>query len=216
MEISYLGHSSFKIKGKNASVVTDPFLSSMVGFKFPKVEADMVTVSHFHKDHNFVEGVGGEPFVIDAPGEYEIKGVSVFGFPSFHDKVSGKERGVNTIYVIEVDGLRICHLGDLGTELSAKILEEINGVDILMIPVGGVYTLDPKEAITVIGQIEPLIILPMHFKAQGMTKDYDGLSTVKDFIGQMGTTGTENLDKLVITKDKMPTETKVVILKKKD
>lgn len=213
MEISYLGHSSFKIKGKSAVLITDPFSSSMVGLKFPKVEADIVTISHSHQDHNFIAGVSGSPFVVNEPGEYEVKGMSVFGFSSFHDDKSGAERGRNIIYVIDVDGIRICHLGDLGSVLNQRNLEELNGVDILMIPVGGTWTIGPKEASDVVGQIEPTVVLPMHFKVPQINeKNFGQLKSLEEFLSYMGTGIVEKLDKLSLTKDKLPAETKIVVL----
>lgn len=216
MEIYYLGHSSFRIKGKNTVLLTDPFSSSAVGFKFPKVEAQIVTVSHEHQDHNNVQAVEGNPFVVSAPGEYEIKGVSIFGFSSFHDSKQGAERGRNTVYLIEADGFRICHLGDLGDGLSQKIIEEVNGVDVLMIPVGGIATIGPKEAVEIISQIEPLIILPMHYKAPGINETTFGkFSTVGDFLKEYGTENPERLDKVSLTEGKLPGETKVVLIERK-
>lgn len=211
MEISYLGHSSFKIKTKTATVVIDPYSSEMVGFKFPKTEAEIVTISHQHKDHNFVQGVGGEPFVISMPGEYEVKGVSILGYSSYHDAKAGAERGKNTIFVIEAEGLTICHLGDLGSLPSSEVMEKIVGVNILMVPVGGTYTIDPEGAVEVINQIEPAIVLPMHFKSPGITN----LADLGEFLAEMGAEQAERLDKLSITKDKLPQETKVVVLERK-
>ena len=216
MDITYLGHSSFKIKGKTAVVVTDPFSSEMLGFKFPKTEADIVAISHQHQDHNQQNLVEGSPFIISEPGEYEVKGVSVFGYPSFHDSASGAERGKNIIYVIETEGLRICHLGDLGSAIPPKTLEEISEVDVLMIPVGGVVTIGPKEAVDLISQIEPNIVLPMHYRAPGIDKTKFGdLATLDVFLKEMGAESSEKLDKISLTKDKLPEETKVVILERK-
>jgi len=217
MEITYLGHSSFKIKGKTAAVVTDPFSSEMVGFKFPKTEADIVTISHQHQDHNHQNLVEGNPFIISEPGEYEVKGVSVFGYPSFHDSASGAERGENIIYVIETEGLRICHLGDLGSAIPPKTLEEISDIDVLMIPVGGVVTIGPKEAVDLISQIEPNIVLPMHYRAPGIDKiKFGDLATLDVFLKEMGAESSEKLDKISLTKDKLPVETKVVLLERKN
>lgn len=216
MEITYLGHSSFKIKAKTAGVVTDPFSSEMVGFKFPKTEADIVTVSHQHLDHNNISMVEGNPFIISAPGEYEVKGVSIFGYQSFHDSKSGAERGENVIYVIENEGLRICHLGDLGSAISPKTLEEISEIDVLMIPVGGGVTIGPHEAADLISQIEPKIILPMHTRVSGINeKVFGDLKTVEEFLKEMGTLSPEKLDKLSLTKDKLTEEMKIVLLERK-
>jgi len=215
MEITYLGQSSFKIKGKDATLVTDPFKPDFVGLKFPKVEADIVTVSHNHLDHNFTAGVEGAPFVVDRPGEYEIKGVSIFGYPTFHDAKLGAERGENTIFLIEMDGISICHLGDLGCKLPDKILEEINVADILLVPVGGEVSLNPTEANEVIKQTEPLIVIPMHFKLEGMKEDFAKFATVDQFLKEVGVESPERLDKLSVTKDKLPEETKIILLERK-
>ena len=164
MDITYLGHSSFKIKGKQASIVTDPYDSEMVGMKFPKVDADIVTISHHHADHDRGDGVSQVKKIIDGPGEYEISGVSIIGLTSFHDNKKGADRGKNTIYVIEMDNLRLLHLGDLGHVLSENQIKEIGDVDILFVPVGGFYTLDPQVAVEVLKQIGPSIVIPMHYK----------------------------------------------------
>ncbi|HUW24088.1 MAG TPA: MBL fold metallo-hydrolase [Patescibacteria group bacterium] len=211
MDILYLGHSSFRIKTRSATIIADPFSSAVVGWKFPKTEADIVTVSHQHQDHNQVEAVGGEPFIVSLPGEYEIKGISIFGYSSFHDKNKGAERGPNTIFVIEAEGLRLCHLGDLGVLPPAEVMEEIIGVDVLMVPVGGKYTLGPEEAVEAVNQIEPSIVLPMHFRVPGLTE----LADLNEFLTEMGAEKTERLDKLSLTKDKLPEETRVVVLEKK-
>lgn len=187
MEIVFLGHSSFHIKGKSASVVTDPFDPQMAGIRFPKVSANIVTISHDHNDHNKSELVADTKKVISGPGEYEIEGISVIGFPSFHDSKKGVERGKNTIYVYEIDGLRLAHLGDLGHELSEADINDMGEIDVLMIPVGGTYTLGPKEAVEVARSIEPNIIIPMHYQMPGLNPENFGqLVDEKPFISDMG------------------------------
>lgn len=220
MEITYLGHSCFRIKGKKSIIVTDPYEHPQLGFKMPQTSADIVTVSHHHQDHNYVAGVKGttkrkEPFVVDGPGEYEIGGVSIFGIASFHDKSNGAKRGENTIYLITLDGLRLVHLGDLGHKLTEAELEEVNGVDILFIPVGGTYTIDDNEAIEVIGQIEPAIIIPMHYKTTDMKPDFGIEITVDDFLKTIGEETNKAKDKLIISKDKLPEEREIVVLKRR-
>ena len=140
MDITFLGHSSFRLKGRTASLVCDPYDVKMVGLKYSAVEADIVTISHDHADHNQASQVSGVKKIISGPGEYEVMGISILGFPSFHDNKAGESRGKNTIYVFEVDGLRICHLGDLGHKLSQELVEDLGHIDILFIPVGrGIY-----------------------------------------------------------------------------
>lgn len=214
MDITYLGHSSFKIKGKSASLVTDPYDSS-VGFKFPKIEADFVTISHDHFDHNQEQLVTGARKIIKGPGEYEISGISVIGIPSFHDNSKGSERGNNTIYVIEVDDLRICHLGDLGHELDQPAIDQIGTIEILMVPVGGVYSLDPTQAVKVVQSIEPSIVIPMHYKMEGMGEQFSSMNPVEDFLKNLGSP-TENLPKLTLQKEDLAdSELKICVLEKK-
>lgn len=207
MEILHLGHSSFKIIGKNVTVVTDPFDAAKMGIPFPRTEADVVTMSHDHFDHNAVGAVRGEFLCFDSPGQYEIKNAEITGTASFHDDKKGAERGQNTIFSYEIDGIHICHLGDLGHELSSEQLEKLDGVDVLMVPVGGKLTIDAKEATKVISDIEPKIVIPMHYKAGKMT-DIDPLDT---FLKEIGKTP-KRQERLKIQKKDLPEEMEVVIL----
>src|SRR3990170_1220611 len=154
MDITYLGHASFKLKGKNATLITDPY-GSYIGIKFPKTSADIVTISHGHEDHANTASISDVKKVIDGPGEYELAGVSIIGISTFHDDKKGAERGRNTIYIIEMDELRVVHLGDLGHKLSEDTIEELGVVDVLMVPVGGVYTIGPTDAGEIVRDIEP-------------------------------------------------------------
>lgn len=216
MEITYLGHSSFKIKGKQGTVVTDPF-DKKVGFAFPNVSADIVTVSHDHFDHNSVTGVKpttgrDKPFVITAPGEYEIAGISIFGYPAFHDDVEGAKRGSTTVFTIVIDGITIAHLGDLGHTLSDSFIEDLGTVDVLLCPVGGVYTIDSKTAVDVIQEVEPSYIIPMHFKTPAHDpKGFDGLQTVEEFQKEFGVT-VEPVKSLTVSAGSLPEQTTLVVL----
>lgn len=213
MEITYIGHSAFKIKGKSAIVVTDPFDEKMVGFKFPKIEADVVTVSHQHKDHNNVEAVEGNPVVITGPGEYEVKGVKIIGVSTFHDDEKGAKRGANTIYHIKIDGISIVHCGDLGHKLDDKIIETLDGVDILILPVGGFYSLSASQASELASQLEPKIIIPMHYNHKALNQDGFGqLTPVDVFEKEMGKEGLQPVEKLVVTKERLPAELTLVVL----
>lgn len=212
MNIRYLGHSSFLIKSKEASVVIDPFKPDSVGFPFPKISADIVLVSHDHDDHNNVAAVGGDPFVINGPGEYEVSGVKVWAFPAFHDAKEGAEKGRNTVYLIEAEGLTLCHLGDLGHLLEEKTAEEIGSPDILLIPTGGVYTINHEEAAKVVAQLEPWIVIPMHYKVAGMKDTFKDLSEVGAFLEEMGSGEVEPQKELKVAAGKFPEETKVVVL----
>jgi L-ascorbate metabolism protein UlaG (beta-lactamase superfamily) len=212
MEITWLGQSCFKIKSHDLVLVTDPF-SIEIGLKLPKTEANILTVSHGHFDHNNISGIFGNPFIIDGPGEYEVRGVNISGILTYHDSSGGAEQGQNTIYLIEMEELRICHLGDLGHSLSDRELEKIDGVDILMIPVGGVYTIGTEKAQEVISQINPKIIIPMHYKIEGLKPNLESLDK---FCKEMGVCK-ETQDKLVIKKSTLSEEEEeqVFILKKK-
>jgi len=212
MFITWLGHSCFKIQIKNNDreviLVTDPFEKG-IGLKVPRVNGDIVTVSHNHYDHNNVSAVKNNPFVINSPGEYEVKNVFVTGIQSFHDNKEGKDRGLNTIYRIESEGLSLAHLGDLGHILDTEQLEKLEDIDILMVPVGGKYTLNAKEAVEVVNQIEPRIIIPMHYKVKGLKIN---IEPVDKFLKEMGIKSTEKLNKLKIIKKDLPQEELKVIL----
>jgi len=213
MEIKYFGHSTFCIKGKNAILVTDPFNPKATGLKFPKhVEADIVTISHNHDDHNDVTQLEGTPFVIHDVGEYDVKGVSVVGFPSYHDGIKGQERGKNIIFHIEFEGVNILHLGDLGYMPSTEEIEALDGVDILMVPVGGRYTIDATQAKTLITEIDPFIVIPMHYARPDLDmKAFEGCADLSVFLKEMGKEGTVPVPKLNTTKDKLPEELQVVV-----
>ncbi|MFA6081497.1 MAG: MBL fold metallo-hydrolase [Patescibacteria group bacterium] len=217
MEIKYLGQSSFLIKTKTAKIVTDPFDPSMVGIKFPKTEADIVTVSHSHKDHNQIKNVSGingvEPLLIDMPGEFEKMGVRIFGFQSFHDKTQGSERGENILYKFESDGLSVLHCGDLGVVPEESFLEIIGEVDVLMIPVGGFYTIDSEEAFQLVKKIEPSIVIPMHYNSDKLDqKNFGKLTAVNDFTKKFGLDNLAPIPKLVYKKEEIEQEMKVVVL----
>lgn len=214
MNITWHGQSCFKIEGEKATVVTDPF-GPNYGLKVPRLTADIVTVSHDHGDHNNIEAVkpAGESqiFVISNPGEYEVKGVFVYGVPSFHDDSKGSERGSNNIYRIEIDGVSIGHLGDLGHTLEQSQLERLEGVDILMVPVGGTFTINGKEAVKIISQIEPRIVIPMHYDIKGLKtpKKIDGLDT---FCKEIAICPKEALNKFKVTKKDLPQQDLQVVL----
>lgn len=206
MIITWLGHSCFKLQDKvgtdGVTVVTDPY-DKETGLKMPNIEADIVTVSHNHHDHNYVEALRGNPFVIDCAGEYDFKGVLVEGIDSYHDEDEGKTRGGNIIYRIEVEDISIVHLGDLGHTLSNEQLEKLVGTDVLLIPVGGKFTLDAKKAVEVISQIEPRIVIPMHYQTEGL--NVEGLDSVDKFIKELGIEPSHE-EKLKISKKDLPQE----------
>jgi L-ascorbate metabolism protein UlaG (beta-lactamase superfamily) len=213
MIITWFGHSCFKIQTQNAVVLTDPY-SSDIGLRMPKVTADLVLISHDHYDHNNTETLGGTPFIVNSPGEYEVRGVFAHGVQAFHDDKNGAERGVITIFRIEADDMKLGFLSDLGQKkLNDEQFENMNGLDILFVPVGGNYTIDGKAAAELITELEPRIVIPMHYKVPGLSSKI-AISGVEPFIKQMGITSNGKEDKLKIVKKDLPQEdTKVIILR---
>jgi len=236
MQIIWYGHSFFQIltqksKKKTIKIAIDPF-DEKIGLKPPLVEADILLITHSHPDHNNAQTVKDSPFLISGPGEYEIGGVFIKGVPAFHDDEGGKERGEVTIYTIESEDLKICHLSDFGQkELTEEQLESIGDIDILMIPIGGVYTISAKEAAKIVSQIEPKIVIPMHYQIPKLKihpvksretgisskmKSFNGvkLEGVEGFLRAMGVKSPEVLKKFSIQEKSLPAEgTKIIIMK---
>jgi L-ascorbate metabolism protein UlaG (beta-lactamase superfamily) len=205
-KISWAGQSCFQISVSNsrdhsAEIVIDPF-DEDTGLKVPNFSADILLVTHDHHDHNNVKAVKGTPFLISGPGEYEVKEVFIQGIPSFHDDKEGKEKGLNTIYTIEAEEMRFCHLGDLGQkQLTDEQLDKIGQVDILMIPVGGEYTVDSSGASKIISQIEPRIVIPMHYALPKLKEKFDG---VEKFLKTMGKNSVVSQDKFTVKASTLP------------
>jgi L-ascorbate metabolism protein UlaG (beta-lactamase superfamily) len=209
MEITYLGHSCFKVSGKKINILIDPFDSAVVGLKLGKQDADVVTISHGHSDHNNLSVMKSEDYlVLDSPGEYEIKESEFVGVEAYHDDSKGSERGKVTMFTMEVDGVKIAHLGDLGMQLTSDQLDRLDGVDVLMIPVGGHKHIDAETAVKVVNQIEPKIVIPMHFKIAEISE----FDPVDKFFHEMAVTP-EPMDKLKVTVKDLPLELQVVSLK---
>jgi L-ascorbate metabolism protein UlaG (beta-lactamase superfamily) len=180
MKIKWLGHSAFLITTESGvKVITDPYKSGSyggaVGYATIKDAADVVLVSHDHDDHSCVESVCGDPIVLRDAGEHESKGLKFRGIETYHDCSKGRERGRNTVFVFEADGVTVCHLGDLGHTLSADTASEIGKVDIVLVPVGGFYTIDADEATTVVDVLNPGIVIPMHYKTKKLGFQIDGV-----------------------------------------
>lgn len=197
MNINWYGQSCFQIlisagKNETTSIIIDPFDES-IGLKLPrKLEADVALVTHDHSDHNNVKRISNNPFIIDSPGEYDVKEIFAQGIPSFHNEKGEK----NIIYKIEAEKIKLCHLGDLGQkELTTEQLEAIGDVDILMIPVGGVFTINAEEAVKIMSQIEPKITIPMHYKLPDLKIKLDSLD---NFLKVLGIGKLEKLPKLSI------------------
>lgn len=208
MDINWLGHSCFRIKGRNAAIVTDPYPPDL-GYSLGKPSADIVTVSHSHSGHSYIDGVSGDIRPIKGPGEYEINGVMIIGIATFHDDDKGAKRGKNTVYLMNVDGVSVCHLGDLGHALTAEQVEQIEEADILLLPVGGVHTIDAAVAAEVVRQLEPKVVVPMHYRTDVLNK---GLATVDGFLKEMGLKESTSQPKLTLTRTTLPLTTQVVVL----
>ncbi len=226
MKINWFGQSCFYItinhnKQEKTTLLIDPF-SSDIGLRLPKVSADILLVTHYHSDHSNIGAVAGSPstgsgktpFLIDGPGEYEIKNIFIKGIPAFHDNSEGKERGATTIYRIEASGFKICHLGDLGQkELTSFQVEAIGNIDVLMIPVGGVFTVSAKETSKIISQIEPKVVIPMHYK---IPKLKIKLNELDEFLKAMGQKPEkiETVSAFVLKMKNLPEkETEIVVMK---
>jgi L-ascorbate metabolism protein UlaG (beta-lactamase superfamily) len=208
MDIKWLGHSCFLIKGKEKTIITDPCHPD-TGYRMGEPEADIVTVSHFHPGHGYVEGVADSPRLITSPGEYEIGGTFVTGVAVFHDNKRGDLRGKNTIYIIEMDDMTLCHLGDLGHPLGPQLVEELGDIHILFLPVGEVSTIPVDTAVDIVRQLAPPIVIPMHYK----TKTFTGaLGPVDKFLDKMRIREPEARPSLSITSSSLPSSTQTVLL----
>jgi len=208
MEITWLGHSCFRIRAKEATVVTDPCDKS-TGYSLGRPTADLITVSIDDPAHNYVSGVAGDPLVISGPGEFEIAGASLVGVTTYRDKEKTAAAGRNVVYVIEVEDLRVCHLGSIGHVPTSDQVEEIGNVDILLVPVGGGDSLDAPPAAETVSLIEPKLVIPMHFKTD---IEKAALDPIERFLKEMGAKTTETHAKIAVTRSSLPEETQILIL----
>ena len=212
MDVTWLGHGCFRLRGRGAAVVTDPYPPT-IGLKLSRMDAEVVTVSHDHDNHSYTQVVRDGAYEIHGPGEYEVAGVSVIGVPTYHDSEKGKKEGRNTVYVIEIDDVRVCHLGDLGHKLDDTEAEAVASPDVLLVPVGGRSTMNAAQAAEVVRQLEPRYVVPMHFAIAGLKVQLDPIDR---FLKEMGVTASEPQPKLSVQKSSVAEyETKVVVLEAK-
>ena len=197
------------IKGKEQTIITDPCHPSL-GYHLGQRKADIVTLSHLHPGHSYIEAITNSPKKIKGPGEYEIGGVFITGIASFHDDKKGSLRGKNTIYVIEMDEMTLCHLGDLGHALDAQLVEELGEIDIVFLPAGEVSTIPVDTAVEIVRQLEPPIVIPMHYKTEAFTGN---LSPLDKFLNAMKIREPETKPKLSVTSSSLPAATQTVVLK---
>jgi len=215
MEILWHGQSCFEIRIPSnqvdkKTILIDPF-SENIGLKFPSLTTDILLITHDHPDHNNIKATKGKPFLIDGPGEYEVKGAFIRGIAGSHGFFEKKDLGKITIYTLEIENMRICHLSDLGQkELTPEQLEVIGEIDILMVPTGGSYTIDGEMAQKIVNQIEPKIVIPMHYELPKLKVKLD---KVEIFLKAMGQGEIKAQSVLKIKKQGLPVERKIVVLK---
>jgi L-ascorbate metabolism protein UlaG (beta-lactamase superfamily) len=218
MKIKWLGHSAFLITAQDGTrIITDPYkpgsFNGALAYKPIKEPADIVTISHEHDDHNYVIQIGGKPQVMRNVGTETIKNIKIEGVTTYHDTSRGRERGLNTVYVMDIDGLRVCHLGDLGHVPSAEETKQIGPIDILLLPVGGIFTVDAKAATDVMKVLKPKLVIPMHYK----TADCGfPIAPVDDFLSApSGKSGVKRLEvtEIEVDQSNLPEQREIWVLK---
>jgi L-ascorbate metabolism protein UlaG (beta-lactamase superfamily) len=214
MKLKWLGHAAFLITSeKGVKIITDPFEPGTFGVDYGRIEdtADIVVVSHEHPDHNYIKGVPGSPQVVRGTGSHQVKGIEFTGIASYHDESGGSQRGPNNIFCFTVDGIRLCHLGDLGHQLSDKQIAAIGKVDVLLTPMAGNYTIDAAGAHRVVDQLQPRVVVPMHYQTDKCPNFQ--VSSVEPFLS--GKTNVKRLDtsELEFKPDELPSATEIVVLK---
>ena len=215
MIIEYLGHSCFKLtESTGTTIVCDPYSGDAVGYSMPKVEADVVTVSHHHSDHDVTGNIGGKPVIIDKEENYDSDGVEINSIKSFHDANRGKKRGENLIFKFRMDGIDVCHLGDLGEQCSSDLIETLLPVNVLLIPVGGNYTIDAEMAKEYVDRIMPDIVIPMHYRTKDCTLDVD---KVDEFLKLFDEDIIEEAEgnAIELSRTDLSGETKIVVLRRR-
>jgi len=217
LDITWYGHACFRIRERGVTIVTDPY-DKKIGYTLPRVRADVVTVSHAHAGHCSTRSVRGRRHVLQCAGEYEVGGVFITAVPTYHDAAEGQERGQNLAFLYDFEGLTVCHLGDLGHVLNQAQAEQLDGVNVLLIPVGGGETLSAAQAADTVSLIEPNIVIPMHYALDGLARD---LAPVSRFLRAMGVSkapsqghspGVEPIESLRVRAGSLPEDTQVVLL----
>ncbi len=207
MEITWYGRACFRLKGRDATVITDPCPPS-TGFVAGRHDVDLLTLSHGHADHVYTRSITAA-MTLTRPGEYEFHDLLVTGVRTFHDGERGAQRGENVVFAVEVDGIHICHLGDLGHLLTEEQLAELGPIDVLLVPAGGQFTISPAEAAEVVSQVSPRIVIPMHFSVDGGSAD---LLPADKFLHEIGAADAARQPKAMVTPSNLPAETQVVVL----
>ncbi len=211
MEMTWLGHACVRIRAKEATIVADPCEKSS-GYSLGRPTADVVTLSFDEPAHNYADGVAGSPRVLRGPGEYEVAGASVVGVTTWHDRELKEAGPRNIVFVFELDDLLVCHLGAIGTIPTSDQLEQIGGVDILLVPVGGGDALEAAQAAETVNLIEPKLVIPIHYATDAERMKLDPLDR---FLKEMGQKAGETHTKLTVTRSSLPEQTQLLVLEYK-
>jgi L-ascorbate metabolism protein UlaG (beta-lactamase superfamily) len=216
LDITFSGHSCFHLRGRTTDLITDPFPLN-TDSSINEASANVITVSHAHQGHCYTEGVAGEGRVVAGPGEYEVRGAIIRGISSFHDSERGKSRGRNTVFTLEIDGLRLAHLGDIGHMPSAKLMEALKGLDVLFVPVGGHSTITPEEAAQVVRQLRPRVAIPMHYASGTSPSPLCGVESFLEASGAgaapgEGDNSTAARPRLSVSPSTLPPAPQIVVL----
>jgi L-ascorbate metabolism protein UlaG (beta-lactamase superfamily) len=208
LDITWLGHSCFRIKGKEVTVITDPYPPGL-GYSLGRPQANIVTVSHSHPGHSYTQAITGEYKVIKGPGEYGLKETFITGIATWHDAVQGQKLGKNTVYLLEMDSITLCHLGDLGHLPDSELIEDMGDIDVLFLPVGGVSTIGGSTAAEIVRRLTPKVAIPMHYKTPALKKD---LEPVDKFLKEAGVKEKISQPKLSVSRSNLPTSTQIIVL----
>ena len=205
MTISWLGQACVVLKSDSATLVIDPYSPQRVGIPLPSLEAQVLLISHQHEDHNNTNGVKGKPFIINEPGEYDVSGFSIRAIPSFHDEEQGKTRGENLIFLLNAGGFHLAHFGDFGQSvLTPEQLDVLGEIDVAFLPVGGFFTIDGQKAAKIVGQLEPKVVIPMHYQIPGLA--VSELAGPEGFFDALGKKPDRVLDSWNIKANDLPQE----------
>jgi len=211
LDITWLGHSCFRIKGKEAVVLTDPCHPSL-GYSLGKLQADIVTLSHFHPGHCYTGTITNEFKLIKGPGEYQLGGTFITGIATWHDADRGNKLGKNTVYLLEMDGMTLCHLGDIGHLPTSELIEDIGDIEVLFVPVGGVSTIGGSTAAEIVRRLTPKVVIPMHYKTAALARE---LESADKFLKELGIKERNSQPKLSVSRSTLQsttTSSQVVIL----
>lgn len=214
MKVKWYGHASFLITSEEGlKIITDPYepggFGGAIGYgKIPDA-ADIVLVSHDHADHNHVEGLPGKPQIIQGAGFHRAKDLEIRGIPAYHDERKGAERGENTIFCFTLDGLRVCHLGDLGHVPTEQEAQQIGPVDLLLMPIGGVYTINPSQATQTAQKLNPRVIIPVHFKTPRCGFP---VAKVEEYTKGKSSVKALKSSELEMKKEALPKATEIIVL----